>query len=105
MRLARISRELLAQKAKPLSHCNAALQKKATDPIDNSRPLTDQARSHPVQRLQVQLILGLHRNAACRWPLHGLRDRVCVPEVVLMTLPERLRIGRRHLPYVMTEGE
>jgi hypothetical protein len=41
-------RELLAQKAKPLAHCNAALQQEATDLIDNSRSLADQSRSNPM---------------------------------------------------------
>jgi hypothetical protein len=34
---------------------------------------------------------------------YGFRDRVSVPEVVLVGLAERLGIGWRHLPLVMTE--
>ena len=84
---------------------NAVLQKKAANLIDHSGPLADQARSHAVQGLQVQLIVGLYRNATCRWPLHSFRDRVRIPEIVLMTLTERLGINRWHLLHVMTERD
>ena len=66
---------VLTQEAKPLAYRNAALQKKAANLIDHGGPLTDQARSHAVQGLQIQLIVGLYRNATCRWPLHSFRDR------------------------------
>jgi len=98
-------RELLPQKAKPLAYWNTVLQKKAADLIDHSGPLADQARSHAVQGLQIQLIVGLYRNATGRWPLHSFRDRVRVPEIVLVTLPERPGINRRHLLDVMTERD
>ena len=73
--------------------------------IDHGRPLSDQARPHAVQRLQVQLIVSLYWNAARRWPQHCFRDCVCVPEVVLVTLTERLGLGRRYLSHLMTERE
>jgi hypothetical protein len=94
---------LLAKEAKPLADRNAVLQKKAADLIDHSGPAADQARSHAVKGLQIQLIAGLYRNAACRWPLHSFRDRVRIPEVILVTLTERFGISRWHLLYVMTE--
>ena len=71
------------EEAYPLAYRDATLQKKAADLIDHSCPLANQARSYAVQRLQIQLIVGLHRNAACRWPLHGFRDRVGVSEIVV----------------------
>jgi hypothetical protein len=70
-----------------------------------AHPLSFKARSHAVQCLQVQLIVGLYWNAACRWPQHCLRNRVCVPEVVLVTLTKWLGIGRRYLSHIMTERE
>ena len=79
------------------------LQEKAADLIDHSRSLADEARSHPVQCLQVKLIVGLHWNAACRWSRHSFRDRVGILEVVLVASPERLGIGWRDLPYIMTK--
>ena len=56
-----------------LSHRNAVLQKKAAKLIDHSRPITDQARTHPMQCLQVQLIVSLYWNATCRGALHSFR--------------------------------
>jgi hypothetical protein len=78
---------------------------RAADLIDHGRPLSDQARSHAVQRLQVQLIVSLYWNAACRWPLNSFRNCVCVPEVVLVTLTEWLGIVRRYLSHIVTERE
>ena len=46
-----------------LAYWNTVLQKKAANLINYSGPLADQARSHPVQGLQIQLIVGLYRNA------------------------------------------
>ena len=93
----------MAEEAKPLTYRNAMLQEKAADLIDHGRSLADEARSYPVQRLQIELIVGLHRNAACGRPLNSLRDRVRVSEVVLVALPERFGISGRYLPYVMAE--
>ena len=36
-----------------------ALQKKAANLIDHCSPVAEQARPHPVQRLQIQLLVGL----------------------------------------------
>src|SRR5262245_59419716 len=58
-----------------------------------------------MQRLQIQLIIGLYRNAACRWALYSFCDRVRIPEVVLVTLTERCGIGRRHLFDLVTERQ
>ena len=45
--------QLLPQRARSLPHGNAVLQKKTTDLIDYSCPITNQARTHAVQRLQI----------------------------------------------------
>ena len=89
--------QLLPQETRALPHGNAVLQKKATELIDHRCPIPDQARAHTVKCLQVQLIVGLYRNAACRWALHGFRNCVSIPEVVLVALPKRFGISRRHL--------
>jgi hypothetical protein len=86
-----------------LADCNAALQEETTDLIDHSRPLADQARPYAVECLQVQLIVSLYWNAARRWPLHSFSDRVCISEVVFVTLAEGLGISRRYLSHIMTE--
>jgi len=96
-------RKLLAEEAKPLTYRNAVLQKETADLIDHGCSLADQARSRPVQCLQIKLIVGLHRNAACGRPLNSFRDRVGISEVVLVALPERFGISGRYLLYVMAE--
>ena len=79
------------------------LQKKATNLVDHSCPIPDQTRPHAVQRLQVQLIVGLYRHATCRRALYSFRDRLGVSEVVLVALPKRPGISRRHLFDLVTE--
>ena len=93
----------MAEEAKPLTYRNAMLQEKAADLIDHGRSLADEARSYPVQRLKIELIVGLHWNAACGRSLNSLGDCVGISEVVLVALPERLGISGRYLLYVMTE--
>jgi hypothetical protein len=43
------------------------------------------------------------KSTACRRTLHSLRNRVGVPEVILVASPKRLRKSRRHLFDRMTE--
>ena len=50
-----------------------------------------------MQRLQIQLAVGLNRNTARRRALYSFCHRVRIPEVVLVTVPERFGIGWRHL--------
>ena len=71
--------------------------------MDHSRPLADQARPHAVECLQAQLIVSLYWNAACRWPLHSFRDRVCISEVIFVTLAEGLGVSGRCLSDIMTQ--
>jgi len=49
------------------------------------------------------LIVGFYWNTACRETLHGFGDRVGIPKVVLVALPERFGISGRYLLYVMAE--
>jgi hypothetical protein len=51
---------------------DAAFQKKATNLIDHRGSLADEARPHPMQRLQIQLLVGFGGNEAGRRPLHSL---------------------------------
>ena len=64
-----------------LAHRNAVLEEKAAKLVDHCCPIADQPRTHTMQRLQVQLIVSLYRNAARRRALHSLRDRVGVQKV------------------------
>ena len=74
-----------------------AFQKKTANLIDHCSPLADKARSHPVQRLQIQLLVGLGWNKASYRPLHGFGYRMGISKIVLVPLPKRLCIGRWNL--------
>ena len=80
-----------------MADCNAALQEEATDSIDHGLLLPDQARSHTVQALAgpTDRQSLLERSVSMAAAL--LPNCVCVPEVVLVTLTERLGICRRYL--------
>src|SRR6516225_250167 len=58
-----------------------------------------------MQRLEVELLVRLCRYAARRRTLHGFSNRMRISKVVLVALPERLGIDRRHLPHVMPKRE
>ena len=55
--------QLSAQEARALSNGNATLQQERADLIDDAGALTDQSLPHPVQRLQVELLGALGRDA------------------------------------------
>ena len=82
---------------------DAALQKKAANLVDYRGPFADQARPYPVQRLQIQLLIGLGWNKACRRPLHRLGYAVGISEIILVPLPKRLRIRGRNLLHIVAE--
>ncbi len=95
----------MAQPMQALAHGDAVLQKKAANLIDDRGPLSNQAVAHAMQRLKIELLVRLRRDTSRRWPLHGFSDRVRIAEVILVALPERLGLDRRHLPHVVTERE
>ena len=93
----------MAKEPQSLPNDDAALQQKAADLIDHRSPLADKARPHPVQRLQIELLIGLGWNKARRRSLHGLGYSMSISKVILVSLPKRLRIGRRNLLHVMAK--
>jgi hypothetical protein len=95
----------MAQPVEPLPHREAVLQKKAADLINDRGPLPYQAVSHTMQRLEIELFVRFRRYAPRRWTLHGFSNRMRISKVILVSLPERLGVDRRHLPHVVTEGE
>jgi hypothetical protein len=97
------ARQLGAQEALSLPHSNAALQQEGADLIDDAGALTDQPLSHPVQRLQIELIGGLRRHELHRWPLHRFGNRLRVAEVVLLSLRVWPHVLRRHQPGIVTK--
>jgi hypothetical protein len=82
---------------------DAALQKKAANLVNYRGPLADQARPDPVQRLQIQLLIGLGWNKACRRPLHRFGYAMGISEIILVPLPKGLCVRGRHLLHIVTE--
>jgi hypothetical protein len=80
----------------PLPHCDAALQQKGADLIDDAGTLPDQSFAHAMQRLQVELLGALGRHELHRRALHRFSNRLGVAIVVLFTLAIRAYVFRRH---------
>ena len=78
-------------------------RRKPQNLIDHCGPLADQARPDPVQGLQIQLLVGLGWNKACRRPLHGLGHGMGISEIILVPLPKRLRIRGRDLLHIVAK--
>jgi hypothetical protein len=95
------ARQLGAQEALPLPHGDAALQQESPDLIDDASALTDQPLTHPMQRLQIELIGGLRHHELHRRPLHRLGDRLRVAEVVLLSLRIGANVLGRHQPGIV----
>ena len=83
----------MAKETVSLPNDDAALQKKAANLIDHCGPFADKARPHPVQCLQIELLIGLGWSKARRRSLHGLGHSMSISKVILISLPKRLRIG------------
>jgi hypothetical protein len=60
-------------------------------------------KAYPVQRLQIELLIGLGWNKARRRSLHGLGHSMSISKVILVSLPKRLRICRRNLLHVVAK--
>ena len=103
VRLARMSGSAWRRKAQSLPDDDAALQKKTANFVDYRGPFADEARPYPVQRLQIQLLIGLGWNKACRRPLHRLGYAIGISEIILVPLPKRLRIRGRNLLHIVAE--
>jgi hypothetical protein len=89
----------------PLPHRDAVLQEKAADLIDDRGPLSHQAIAHAMQRLEIALFVRFRWYAPHPGTLHGFSDRMRISKVILVGLPERLGIDRRHLSHVVVEGK
>jgi len=80
---------LVAQVGRPFGERDAALQQESADLVDKRRPVMHQAVAHAMQRLQVELVIGLDRHETHVLARHRLRDRLGIEEVVLVRLEER----------------
>ena len=67
--------------------------------------MAHQARPHPVQRLQIELLDRLRGHKAHPRALNRLGDRLGVAVIVLQPLEKRLHVARRHQPGVVAERQ
>jgi hypothetical protein len=95
----------LAQEAQPLAYGDAALEQEGPDLIDDGGALADQTRTHPMQRLQVELVDTLGGDKAHGGTLHSLGHSLSVAEVVLLALEEGLHELPRHQLHVVAKRE
>src|SRR5215831_21391935 len=103
VRLARMSGSCWRRNRSPCRTTMPRFQKKATNLIDHRSSLADEARPHPMQRLQIQLLVGFGGNEAGRRPLHSLGHGMSISEVILVPLPKRLCIRGRNLLHIMAK--
>src|SRR5262249_54038604 len=92
------ARQFESQETQSLPHCNAALEQKGADLIDDASALADQALAHAMQCLQVELVDRFGCDELHSWALHRLGDRLCVAVVVLLTFGIRAHIFCGHQP-------
>jgi hypothetical protein len=98
--------EILLEPALSLGDNNAAFQKHSAQLIDQSCPFTHQAFPGPVQRLHVELRLGLNLDEPHGRPGCSFRDAFGVSIVILLRFYVRTDILRRHQSYVVpSSGE
>src|SRR5215469_14123431 len=93
----------MAKETLSLPHDDAVLQQKAANLIDHCGAFANKARPYPVQRLQIQLFVGLGWHKARRRPLHGFGYSMGIPKIILVPLPKWFCIGRRHLLHIVTK--
>src|SRR5271156_1876806 len=69
-----------------LAECDAALLQQPPDLVDHRRTPNDPALSYPVQRLHIELVVGLDRNKAHGRSTDGFGNRFGVDKVALIRL-------------------
>ena len=84
-----------------LADGDTALQQQAANLVDHRGAAHHPPLAHPVQRLQVQLVIGLDRNKPHRGPGYSLGTRFGVNVVVLVRLQVRLYILCRHQTHIV----
>jgi hypothetical protein len=94
-------RQRRIQVAPSCSYRDASLQQQTTDLVHYCSSSHDPAFTHSMQRLHVQLFIGLDRHEAHPWPSNGFGDGLGIDEVALVGLHKRLHVLRRNEPNFM----
>jgi len=77
------------QLRRSLGEGDAAFQQQAADLVNHGRASMHQSVAHPVQGLQIELIVGLDGHEAHVFPGDGFGDGLGIDEIVLVRLYER----------------
>jgi hypothetical protein len=75
---------ILAQVRRSFGKGDAPLDEEASDLVDDRRAALHQPVAHPMESLQVQLLVALDGNKPHVLSSHGFRDGFCVQEVILV---------------------
>ena len=82
--------QLLAEVLRPSLEAEAALQQQAAHLIDDLRTVMHQSLPHPMQALQIQLVVGLDGNKPHIVARNRFSDGFAIQVVVLVRLTIRL---------------
>jgi hypothetical protein len=96
------ARHLVAQLRRSATEGDASFQQKAANLVDDCRAPCDEPVAHPVQRLQVQLLVGLDGHEAHVLPRYRLGDGFGIEKVILVRLEKGLHELRRNQPRIMS---
>src|SRR5258708_18902526 len=86
----------------PLPQSYASFEQQSTNLVDDCRATHHPALAHPVQGLQIQLVIGLDRHKAHGRSCDSLGDRLGIDVVALIGFHVRLHILRRYQPHVVS---
>src|SRR6266436_4613257 len=86
----------------PLPQSYASFEQQSTNLVDDCRATHHPALAHPVQGLQIQLVIGLDRHKAHGRSCDSLGDRLGIDVVALIGFHVRLHILRRYQPHFVS---
>ena len=79
----------------------SSLEQERTQLVDDGSRSRDQAITNSMNGLQIELVIGLDGDEAHVLAFHGFGDRLCIHEVVLVGLYERLHKLGCNQPHIM----
>src|ERR1019366_2745839 len=94
-------RHTLAKPGRALRKHQTALEQESTQLVDDRGSSCDQAITHTMQCLQIELVIGLDRHKSHVLAIHCLGNRFCIKEVVLVRLHKWLHELSRDERHVM----
>src|SRR5260370_27959592 len=81
---------------------DASVEQHSSNLVGDRRATHHPTLAHPVQGLQIQLVISLDRHETHRRPCDSLRDRLGIDVVALVRFHVRLHILRRYQPHLVS---